>query len=43
MYNGYMYIFGGFDGSRRNDTFRIYLQDEAPEEDLESITYEENK
>jgi hypothetical protein len=31
-----MYIFGGFDGSRRNDTFRIFLQDEAPEDDVEN-------
>lgn len=36
LYEGFMYVFGGFDGVRRNDMYRLYLQDLSPEEDLES-------
>ena len=34
--NNYMYIVGGFDGTRKNDVFRISLQDQSPEDDLET-------
>ena len=32
----YMYIVGGFDGARKNDIYRISLQDQSPEDDLET-------
>ena len=35
LYEGYMYVLGGFDGSRKNDMYRLYLQDLSPEEDIE--------
>mmetsp|Transcript_8304 Transcript_8304/g.16372 ORF Transcript_8304/g.16372 Transcript_8304/m.16372 type:complete len:738 (+) Transcript_8304:1846-4059(+) len=36
LFEGYMYILGGFDGVRRNDAYRLYLQDLSPEDELES-------
>ena len=36
LHEGFMYVFGGFDGVRRNDMYRLYLQDLSPEEDIES-------
>ena len=36
LYEGFMFILGGFDGVRRNDMYRLYLQDLSPEEDIES-------
>lgn len=34
--DNYMYIVGGFDGTRRNDIYRISLQDQSPEDFLET-------
>lgn len=34
--DGYLYILGGFDGSRKNDMFRLYLNQLSPEDDIES-------
>jgi N-acetylneuraminic acid mutarotase len=36
LFEGYMFILGGFDGVRRNDTYKLYLQDLSPEDELES-------
>lgn len=43
MFEGFMYVFGGFDGLRRNDMYRLYLQDLSPEEDIENNTMAEMK
>lgn len=32
----FMYIVGGYDGSRKNDMYKISLQEESPEDDLET-------
>ena len=43
LYDGFMYILGGFDGMRRNDMYRLYLQDLSPEVDIESNPLAEMK
>lgn len=43
LYEGFMYVFGGFDGVRRNDMYRLYLQDLSPEEDIENNPMTEMK
>ena len=34
--DGYIYILGGYDGSRKNDMYRFPLHDLSPEDDIES-------
>lgn len=41
--DNYMYIVGGFDGARKNDMYRISLQDQSPEDDLETNPLAETK
>lgn len=36
MVDNCMYIVGGFDGIRKNDVYRINLQEDSPEDDLET-------
>lgn len=33
---GFLYVIGGYDGNRKNDMFRIFMQSESPEEFLEN-------
>ena len=33
---GYLYLLGGYDGARKNDMFRLYLNVLSPEDDIES-------
>jgi hypothetical protein len=35
MFKGVMYIFGGFDGMKRNDIYRILFDDEAKRKNLQ--------
>jgi len=35
-FDGTMYVFGGFDGNRLNDAYRLNLNELSPEDDLES-------
>lgn len=36
IFDGFLYILGGYDGLRKNDMFRLYLTDSSPEDDIES-------
>ena len=36
IFEGFLYVLGGYDGSRKNDMFRLYLTDVSPEDDIES-------
>lgn len=35
MYKGVMYIFGGFDGMKRNDIYRILFDEEDKKKNLQ--------
>ncbi|OMJ94181.1 hypothetical protein SteCoe_2663 [Stentor coeruleus] len=34
--DGFLYVLGGFDGARKNDMFRLYLNQLSPEDEIES-------
>ena len=33
---GYLYVLGGYDGNRRNDMYRVFIQSVSPEECIEN-------
>lgn len=43
IHDGFLYILGGFDGTRKNDIYRLFLQDFSPEEELETNPLFETK